>query len=341
MPAVAEFAGRYDLLDELGTGSNGTVRRALDRHLNREVAIKLYEHGAQLGVATREAQILVALEGPHILRVFNADKYQDVPYIATEIAAMGSAADHLTARGIRPELAVRWVRHALVGLNVCHARGLIHGDIKPGNIFLQNDELAQLGDFGTAEVMDTTGHTPSRGTWAIRAPECFSAGRMTIASDIYSAGLALYTLLSGSNPFDLGTHPELRDAIVNGRRPPLRDLAPHVPRSLVNRVDRAMEVKPTQRYASAAAFHWDLGRFSYKGRLFGPTAPHPGHDRCWFGAMPNGKAGVQVCVIASDGGHDVEVRRTGGASTRIRERCAQGLSAKQLLVHLRRTFDTL
>jgi hypothetical protein len=103
------------------------VWQATDQRQAQEVALKLFKPGNHPSFAFREAQALTALGGPNVLRVHNADVYQDVPYIATELAALGTTADRVSdGRGVRPDLAILWTRHMLQGLAVCHAAGLLH-----------------------------------------------------------------------------------------------------------------------------------------------------------------------------------------------------------------------
>jgi eukaryotic-like serine/threonine-protein kinase len=336
---VPVFANRYEYFEVLGTGGWGVVRRAHDRHLDREVALKTYPAGADLLVATWEAQRLMALEGPHILRVFNADKYQDVPYITTEIAPLKSAQDRAGGYGVRPDLAVRWVRHGLIGLGVCHQARLIHRDIKASNIFLDSEDLAKLGDFGVAAVMNTAGTTQPHGAWSIRAPEAYAVGVVSVRSDVYSMGLTLYQLLTGTNPFERATVPETEAAVLAHNYPRVRDIAPQVPRVLAMRVDKAMALDPGDRYASAAEFNEDLGAIRRLSALFAPRIPHPGHLQCWEGTSLG--RGIRVCVEQAAGPFSIDVRRTEGAQTRIRDLCGVVPSVDRLRIHLRRVFDEL
>src|SRR5205807_556377 len=145
---------------------------------------------------------------------------------ATELAKLRSASDWMESVGhpVPIDLAVRWARHALVGLSVCHLRNLLHRDIKPSNLFLQSLDLCQLGDFGVAELMDANGEAAEHGTLQIRAPEGIITGRLTVRSDIYSVGVTLYMLLTGAQfPFGSATEAEVKVAITAGRLPKLRD----------------------------------------------------------------------------------------------------------------------
>src|SRR5260370_39584939 len=202
MPSSLVFAGRYEIHGRVGGGGFGDVFHARDHHMGLEVALKLFRVPSLI-LATDEATVLTALRGPHVLQVYNADMYQDVPFLATAVAELGSADDWIKASGhaVPVNLVVRWARHALVGLSICHRLNLLHRDIKPSNLFLSSEDNCQLGDFGIATLMDATGHAPTHGSFAIRAPEGFATGMLDIRSDIYSVGVTMFALLVGSFPY--------------------------------------------------------------------------------------------------------------------------------------------
>jgi serine/threonine protein kinase len=117
------FANRYRIQRQLGDeGASGIVWEAIDTHQDMTVALKAFHPGWPTIHAYGEAQLLTALEGEHVLRVYNADTYIDIPYIATRVANQGSAEDYLKRHrmGIRPDRVVSWIRQALVGLGSCH-----------------------------------------------------------------------------------------------------------------------------------------------------------------------------------------------------------------------------
>lgn len=333
------FARRYECTEELGSGQFGRVLRALDHHLGREVALKLLIRGNSIELAVREAQVLTALESPHIVRVFNADIYQDVPFLATDVAPLKSCEDHMDKYGVRPELAVRWTRQMLIGLGVCHTRGLIHGDIKPSNAFLYQPDEARLGDFGVARMMDQAGRARARGDPRIQPPEVLRTGISTPRSDIYGAGVLLYTLLTGKYPYTSTDPAQLRKDILQGRKAPLRDAAPHVGRGLAQRVAKAMSHNPGDRYASATEMHAALGSLPRRSGAWQRITPHVGHNQCWENEGTS--TPLQVCVLGSQRPYDVEVRRRTGSQSRLRRHCATCPNNRALLVHLRRTFEAL
>lgn len=339
--AVQLFANRYEIVDRLGSGGFGEVYRARDLHLNNmEIALKLYKPQNGLDPAIFEASILTLLEGPHVLKIRNADIYQDVPYIATDIAPGGSADLRSRPNGVLPALAILWVRHLLIGLGVCHAAGLIHRDVKAANLFLNNDDEGLLGDPGVAAHADQDATADVHGTLSCRAPELWVGGRCSASSDIYAAGLCLYQLFSGQNPYDaLPTFDAVRDAVIGRQLPPLRDLAPHVPRALATRVQKAMAFDPADRYPSATSFHdalADLPKLRWGWRR---VLPHPGHAACWTADQLQGGLGRTVCAIGGPAEFEIEMRKFGGTNARVLAHCHQGVQRARLMVVLRKLFD--
>ncbi len=256
---MALFANRYEQKDLLGRGYFSKVWRAHDKNLGIDVALKLLKNGTQIDDATYEAKKLMLLRGPHILQVLNADKYQDIPFIVTYIAKAGSAESKANGLGVAPAQAIGWVRDMLIGLDVCHSAGLLHRDVKASNIFLESWDEALLGDFGLVAQMDGRGTAEAHGLWSIRARRCYTANRASVRSDIYSSGLALYTLLTGADPFWRATEAETIAAVKTRDYQRIRDVAPHTPRVLAMRIERAMADDPNDRYATADEFHRALG----------------------------------------------------------------------------------
>src|ERR1700730_8864136 len=173
------FADRYEIQGFLGEGGMGKVWRAYDPNQHMEVALKLFQPGSRPSHAYFEAQVLTALEGDHVLRVYNADTDSDIPFLATRVATEGSAEDALKTRpfGIRADNALTWCRHLLVGLGSCHAAGLLHRDIKPSNLFLDRIDWGMVGDFGLACPLDTNNSAPAAGTFLSMAPEMYLTGQ--------------------------------------------------------------------------------------------------------------------------------------------------------------------
>jgi serine/threonine protein kinase len=335
------FANRYEIIDRLGEGAND-VWKAHDTHQDQLVALKTFRPGASTIHVYGEATILTALEGEHVLRVYNADTYDDIPYIAARIAAMGSAEGFREANplGLPADTVVSWIRQALVGLGACHDRRLLHRDIKPDNIFLETPEFALLGDFGLSYQLDPDATAPADGSPFTIAPEMWSTDRGTIASDIYSMGETAYRLITGQWPFDLPSRDELPRQVPTGRYERLRERAPHISRRLADRIEKVMALRPADRYSTWRQMHADLGRAGVVGHVWRRRTPHSGHDRCWVQVRSLRGALHEVCVIATGANHsDVEVRHATGAGHRVRRLCKSGVDTRRLAAALRDVFD--
>lgn len=311
-PAIGDIiAGRYEVLDRLGTpgmDAQGESYKVRDHNTHQTVALKVLT-STPLG-PWHEARVLASLRDDHILEILNADVAAGRPYIATVLAQHGTLATRLdtTGRiGVDPGVAIRWTRQACQAAARTHALRLIHTDIKPDNLFLDEHDNVRLGDFGLASLMDNNdlGHTAGT-AWTL-APEVAQAiiagqARATsVASDVYSLGATLYELLTGQPAYIPPTGVGL-DLVNNAphiaqHRPArVRDLAPHIPRTLADRVHKAMSPVPADRYDSAGEFAADLGGALAKvHRHWSRTDEHPGHHRCYLGTAKS-TAGIMVCV---------------------------------------------
>ena len=326
------FADRYQILEVLGAGGNGVVFRVWDQNLGRELALKLLNSGEEI-LVVREAHVLTGLESPHVLRVFNAGISQDVPFITTKIAPQGSAEDQIgEGVGVAPLLAVRWVRQALIGLDLCHRRNVLHRDLTPANIFLDSLDHARLGDFGAAENMDGDGTAVPAGNQRCRAPEGFG-GRLTIKSDLFSAGVALWRLLTGDWPFDARTGDELAAAMRGGSLR-LRDSAPHVHISIARVVERALDPDPEGRPPTAEKM----------ARLLAGAQTHPRNwvqhsadsNRVQYLSTAGGSP-ISIVVKREGSRFDVETRYV-GSNRRVGVACFKTTKSR-IAQRLRVLFD--
>lgn len=297
------IAGRYEVIARIGGGASGNVYRVLDHYQQSEFALKLLGRST---VTWDEAQILTQLQSDFILPIRNADIDGGVRFIVSDLAAKGSTDAHMAPLGVDPALAIRWVRAAARGATRAHDAGLLHRDIKPGNVFLTADDRAVLGDFGLAKTMDAAGTTDREGTPQTVAPEvAHPSGRCSVRSDVYSLGATLYALLAGRYGHQ-GQRADVIAAVLAGPPPRLREVAPHVSKALADRVEKAMARNPADRYATPAEFDAALGSLP-AATQWRRTDEHPAHHRCWSTDRPGGKA-ITVCAVASGNGFEVEVR---------------------------------
>ena len=331
------FGDRYqydEVADRLGGGVFGVVYRAEDTKQRFPVALKLLKKGTLPDEAYREAQVLTKLGGDFVLQIHNTGTADDIPFLATEIAPFRSTEDQLETApfGVPPDVAVAWVRNALLGLASAHSQRWIHRDVKPANVFLQRTDWSVIGDFGVAGLMDEHGRVAAHGDPLVRAPEMYTAGVADLRCDIFSTGVTLYRLLCGAWPFD-PTRGPLPDQIVAGSYPPLAVVAPHVSRRLASRIARAMSVDPAARYQTARDMHKALGGKKLVPRAWQRVVPHAGHDRCWVERprLAGGKARFQACVARQPGArYKLICQRVTGARVRVAAHCREDLTAAAL-----------
>jgi serine/threonine protein kinase len=266
------IAGRYELGDRLGYGGMSTVQVAVDRRLERQVAVKLLaEHLADdsqfISRFRREALAAARLVHPNIVQVFDfgLDEPSGRYYIVMEYIRGRSGAEILreeTRLGVADTLEL--VDGACRGLAHAHRMGVVHRDVKPGNILRSDEGSVKLADFGIAKAMagQTSQITQAGsvlGTAAYLAPEQATGGDVGPASDLYGLGVVTYQLLAGRLPYDAASLTEL--AMLQQRQDPLRldQLTSEVPAALASAVERALALDPRDRYASAeemrAALH--------------------------------------------------------------------------------------
>ena len=256
------LADRYELGERMGSGGMGTVWRAHDRTLGRDVAVKLLHEGlaADTTFAQRfrqEALSAAKLTHPNVVAVFDAGEHESVPFIVMELVEGPSLHGILATHGALPVAeAARIGRAVCSALGHAHSRGLIHRDMKPANVLLEEGSReAKVADFGIAKGLeDSAGLTRTGGligTAAYLSPEQVSGQPATPASDVYAVGCMLYASLVGEPPFG-GTTPvaiamkHLRDPV-----PSLRDRRPDVPDAFAAVVHKALEKDPSRRFADA------------------------------------------------------------------------------------------
>ncbi|WP_187369382.1 protein kinase domain-containing protein [Baekduia soli] len=262
--AGAVIAGRYELGDRLGLGGMSTVNVAFDTRLERYVAVKLLaEHLADdpqfVARFRREALAAARLVHPNIVQVFDfgLDEGTGRHYIVMERIVGPSGAQILRERGhLGVDEAVTWIAQACRGLDYAHRHGLVHRDVKPGNLLLsEGDGTIKLADFGiaktTSDESSITQVGSVLGTAAYLAPEQAAGEEAGPAADIYGLGVVAYQLLSGRLPYEASSLTELALKQQREVPQPLHHLDPAIPAALGVAVERALALDPRRRYASA------------------------------------------------------------------------------------------
>lgn len=260
---------RYELRGVLGVGGMAEVCDAWDTRLNRPVAVKMLHPAlvAQPDVRLRfhdEARAAAALCHPNIVAVHDYGEQDGTPYIVME-RLPGTTLGDLSADGPLPPDRVRaHLDEILAALAVAHAAGVLHRDIKPGNVLVTTSgDGVKVADFGIAKTGGAA-HTMTGqlvGTLSYMSPERVTGAPASPADDIYAVGVMGYELLTGERAFPQDTPIALARAIVDAPPPPLHAVRPDLDAGLAAVIDRAMERDPARRFASAeqmrAALHGD------------------------------------------------------------------------------------
>src|SRR5881392_1893413 len=290
--------GNYQILEEIGRGGMGVIYRARQRHSRRIVALKRilsYHADSQETLARfrREAQAAASLDHPNILPIYEVSECDDgLPFFSMKFAGGGSLLEAAPALRNEPRRAVALVAKVVRAVQHAHEQGILHRDLKPGNILLDARGEPLVSDFGLAKWLEPTGHltrTPTVfGTPGYIAPEQVngSAGNLTAAADIYSLGAVLFDLLSGQPPFT-GEHAlkAIQQATENPA-PKLRSLAPALDRDLETICAKCLERDPLARYRSAGELADDLERWLHGHSIVARPVSPPVHLWRWVRRNP-------------------------------------------------------
>jgi eukaryotic-like serine/threonine-protein kinase len=269
MVSAPDLAGRaldnrYELHAVIGEGSFGRVYRGLDRRLARAVAVKVIkpwwaEDGAWVERFQREAQLLARVSDPGIVQIFDFGHAEEGPYYVAELVEGESLAERLRRGPLSVTEAQAVAEQLCRALGSAHAQGVVHCDVKPGNVLLAPGGRVKVGDFGVARFAEGTSQALSAtvaGTPRYMSPEQARGRRTTSATDVYSAGVVLYEMLAGEPPFVGGSAVELGLRHLQDSAPPLPG---RIPPALREIVDKALAKDPADRYHDgaemAAALH--------------------------------------------------------------------------------------
>jgi eukaryotic-like serine/threonine-protein kinase len=276
---------RYRSPQQIGRGGMGDIYRATDSVLGREVAVKiLAERYAQDDSVrqrfTREALAAARLSGErNIVTIFDVGEHEERPYIVMEYLGGGSLEDVLRKEGAQPpQRAFAWLEQAGRALDTAHARGIVHRDVKPGNLLLDREGNVHVADFGIASAvgMDSLTMTGTvLGTAGYLSPEQAQGERATPASDRYALAVVAFELLAGSRPFEADSPTAEAAAHVNAPVPSVSAYG-QLPRELDRCFERALAKDPAQRFPTCAEFVAALrASFADAAGQTGPLAAVP------------------------------------------------------------------
>ncbi|HFC09669.1 MAG TPA: serine/threonine protein kinase [Chloroflexi bacterium] len=262
-----ERIGRYEILELLGRGGQAAVYRAYDPTMQREVAIKVLTTTAAVDEKARqrferEAHTIAALEHPNIVPVYDFGAYDDGLYIVMRLMKGGTLADRLAHGPLNPAEALEVVRPIAAALDAAHKRGIVHRDIKPGNILFDEYGAAYLSDFGIARLGDATASLTGSlilGTPHYMSPEQIQ-GNVPLdgRSDVYALGALLFQMLTGHVPYEGDTPAQALVKHLQEPIPRLADYRPALPEAYQAIIDRAMAKDREARYPTAGALAADL-----------------------------------------------------------------------------------
>jgi eukaryotic-like serine/threonine-protein kinase len=295
-PLVAGMRiGRYELLEELGSGGMGVVFRARDCELDREVALKsphldLVTDPVQRRRFLREARLTSRLSHPHIVPILDSLEHDGRPWIALQLVVGESLAERLQRTGrLSPRRAAAWAEDLADALAVSHGQGVLHRDVNPRNVLVTQDDRVLLTDFGLARLLEaerasTEGTTRSAataegavvGTPRYMSPEQALGKPLDERSDLFSLAVVLYEMLTGQPAFASTPEGGVLDAIIHHEPEPIARFTYEVPPEFEQIIRKAMAKDPEERYPDARALLVDLRALRRRLDAEAYSGTHPG-----------------------------------------------------------------
>jgi len=275
---LGQTLSHYRITEKIGAGGMGDVYRAHDEHLDREVAIKVLRPGTLTDERSRkqfhkEAMALSRLNHPNIATIFDFDTQQDIDFLVMEYIPGVSLGEKLTAGPLPEKEVVRLGILLAEGLVAAHEHGVVHRDMKPGNVRLSDSGGVKILDFGLAKLWKPTSDSSSTesnldrwaisGTLAYMAPEQVCGEEIDGRTDIHATGLVLYEMTTGRPPFADVEISQLIGAILHRQPPPPSTLNPRLSPELVRIIGKCLEKEPENRYQSAKELGVDLRRLAH------------------------------------------------------------------------------
>src|ERR671926_793554 len=268
---VGKTLRNYRITEKLGVGGQGAVYKATDTKLGRSVVIKvippeLSAKQSNLKRFEREARLASSLDHPNICTIFDLDEVDGVHFIAMQFVEGKNVRQLVAGRPLELKTALLIGLQVADALAAAHSRGIIHRDIKSGNVMVQSSGQVKVLDFGLAKLLDDTEAVTSGihhteltevgvpyGTATYAAPEQARGDRVDNRADIFSTGVLLYEMLTGTWPFRGKTSIDVRHAVLHDQPKPLAEARPgYLPPRLQQIIDRAMAKEPRDRYQKMA-----------------------------------------------------------------------------------------
>jgi serine/threonine-protein kinase len=249
-----QLIGKYRIVSALGSGGFGTVYLAEDTWIDKKVAIKVpHKQNLDFSELVKEPRLLASMSHPNIVTVLTAEKQDDVFFIVMEYV-QGETLEHLISREGPLELtrALDFSCQMCNAVDHAHGAGVLHRDLRPGNMLVSESGLLKVSDFGTSRFLEIAAHgTTVIGSPPYMAPEQFH-GRAVFASDVYSVGVTMYQMLTGSLPYDTPSPADLARLERGELLTAPRIKNPRIPKSINEIVLKALAPQTTARYQRAA-----------------------------------------------------------------------------------------
>jgi serine/threonine-protein kinase len=287
----------YEVVEKLGAGGMGDIYKALDRRLNRSVAIKVLST-ASTGDPDRrrrfiqEAQAASGLNHPNIITIYDIVSQEDTEFMVMEFVAGKTLSDLIPPGGLGAAKTLRYAVQIADALQAAHAAGIVHRDLKPGNIMVTDTGLVKILDFGLAKVTVATSLTDNTqtlggapltmegsiiGTVSYMSPEQAQGKRVDPRSDIFSFGAVLYEMITGVKAFSADSAVSTLSAILRDDARPIDQIVPGVPIELEQVIHRALRKDPAERWQRVEFMHAALAelRQKFESGIVMPTAKDP------------------------------------------------------------------
>ena len=249
-----QLVGKYKILSPIGSGGFGTVYLAEDTWIDKKVALKVpHKQDVDFGELLREPRLLASLSHPNIVSILTAEKQANVFFIVMEFVP-GETLESIIARGgaVDLPLALDYTCQICNAVDHAHRHGILHRDLRPSNVLVSDNGLAKVADFGTSRFLEIAAHgTTVIGSPPYMAPEQFK-GKAVFASDVYSLGVTMYQMLTGTLPYESPTPADL-DRLMRGELLTPPRLRNHrIPRAINDIVVKAMAPEIHARYQRAS-----------------------------------------------------------------------------------------
>jgi eukaryotic-like serine/threonine-protein kinase len=256
---LGQTVGKYQILSNLGSGGFGTVFLAKDVWIDKKVAIKVpHRQSGEEGELLQEPRLLAALDHPNIVGILTAERVEGVFFIVMEYIK-GESLEAVLDRekSLDVARAVAYIVQILKGVEHAHHAQILHRDLRPANVLVSESGAIKVADFGTSRLLEKSHATTVIGSPPFMAPEQFQ-GRAVLSSDIYSVGVILYQMLTGTLPYFSPNPAQIERMVAQGRCTPPKIRNTQIPKEISDIVMKALAIELSERYQRASEFLEDL-----------------------------------------------------------------------------------